>query len=223
VRSVWLIRAGQASALAKAFEDHEVVAIGWPELVDDLRSLSRWEIVDRLERAHVSTPDQDADELLMFRDQVVAGDLVVTPDTPNRDYLVGQVVGGYELRTSSPLVDPEHGRYAHVRRVDWWGRGDRDLLIANLRKELDHRRTIRMLPGAAEWHRLGGLVRDEGRRGPRTKVATPRTTSPRKPAAPKTPAAATPTDRTCPRCGLRKPRPQYIATSEVCADCRAVE
>ncbi|MDQ2649793.1 MAG: hypothetical protein M3Z03_09570 [Actinomycetota bacterium] len=226
MKSVWLIRAGEGSALAKPFEDNGVVAVGWPEIVEDLRSLSRWQLVERLEREGKAGPDQDADELLTFRDQVVTGDLVVTPDTPNQDYLIGQVTGTYEFWGSSPLVDPEHGPYRHVRRVDWWGRGDRRELADHLRKDLGYRRTIRSLPSPAEWARLAGLVQEEGRHGPRVRVpSAPRTggAGRARSATPKAPKPVVPADKVCPRCGYRKRLTQFIPTSEVCADCRADE
>lgn len=223
MKSVWLIRAGDGSVLAKPFEEHGLVAVGWPELAEDLRSLSRWQLVERLEQEGRSSPDQDADELLTFRDQVVTGDLVVTPDTPNQDYLLGQVTGTYEFLGSTPLDDPELGPYRHVRRVDWWGRGDRRELADHLRKDLGYRRTIRSLPSPGEWRRLGDLVRAEGRHGPRVRTASTarRSSGSGRSRTPAVPKPAAPVETVCPGCGYRKRLTQFVPGSDLCADCRA--
>ena len=218
--TVWIIRAASGSRLAEAFEDNGVVAIGWPDLVGDLKPLSLWQVVAALEQAGLPTPDQDADELITFRDQVMTGDLVVTPDTPNREFLVGKVTGAYEFRPSSPIVDLEDGAYRHIRTMDWWGRGDRGLLAAHLKKDLGYRRTLRRLPGTGEWTRIAEGVRDAPPKPPKP-VRTPGAPRPRR-AAP-VPKVVPPKDQVCPRCGLRKPLTQFVRNSEVCADCRADE
>ncbi len=86
------------------------MALGWSDLVGDLRQLSRWEVVGLLERAGVSSADEDADQLITFRDQVMVGDYVVTPDASRRGFLVGQVTGPYEFhersRGSTPTTAP---------------------------------------------------------------------------------------------------------------------
>lgn len=110
----WLIRAGERSRHARRFADEDVVAVGWGD-VDGLGDLSAMsdsairECVGRHEA--IASPDQDAAELLAFRDGVSVGDIVVTPDAQTREVLFGEVIGGYEYRDPSPAAD-----YKHIHR-----------------------------------------------------------------------------------------------------------
>lgn len=228
--TVWIIRGGGRGQLVPAFERHGLVGLGWADLVGDLRRFSRWEIVGRLEQAGLSSgmAEETAEELILFRDQVMVGDVVVTPDTQHAQILVGAVTGPYEHLDPTPLTDDDDGDHRHVRTVAWWGRGDRRDLAEHLRKDLGGRRPIRRLPGTGEWARIATEVRDAPPKPPRAarsasdgssgaprarRVAAPKAVAPPKP----------PTDQVCPRCGLRKAKPQFIPGSEVCADCRADE
>lgn len=224
--TTWLIRAARENRLAPAFEEHGVVALGWSGLIGDLRKLSRWEVVDRLERAGVSGADEDADQLISFRDQVMGGDYVVTPDATRRGILVGRVTGPYEFHGSSPVVDPDDGPYQHLRQVEWWGHGARDQLAAHLRKELGGSRlSLVRLSGSGEWTKVVEGIRDAPPPAPRASGSRSRSSTPR--ARTSTPKVAAPPppprDRVCPGCGLRRPNNQFVPGSEVCADCRADE
>lgn len=228
VPTAWLIRASRDNHLAPAFEQHGMVALGWSGIVGDLRKLSRWEVVDRLERAGVSSADEDADQLITFRDQVMGGDYVVTPDAGRSTILVGQVTGGYDYLESSHVVDEEGDPHQHIRDVTWWGHGSRSALPEHLRKQLSiGSLSIARLGGSGEWPRIIEAIRDappplpRPAAAPRSSSPRVRVSSPRAAAAPKAPAP--PTHRVCPRCSLQKPMSQFVKTSEVCADCRADE
>ena len=220
--TVWVVRAARENRLAPAFEDQGVVALGWSGIVGDLRQLSRWEVVGLLEGVGVSSADEDADQLITFRDQVMVGDYVVTPDASRRGFLAGRVTGPYEFHGSSRVVDPDDGPYQHLRSVEWWGHGARDQLAEHLRKELaGYRLSIARLSGSGEWPRVVEGVRDAPPPPPRpvrSSSPRPRSTTSRAAAPP-----APPKDRVCPRCSLRRPNHQFIPSSEVCADCRADE
>ena len=224
--AVWVVRAARENRLAPAFEEQGVVALGWSGLVGDLRRLNRWEVVGMLEKVGINSADEDADQLITFRDQVLVGDYVVTPDASRSGFLAGRISGPYEFHGNSRVVDEEDGPYEHIRAVEWYGHGRRDGLPDHLRKELSGSRTsIARLSGSAEWPRAVEAVRDAPPPPPRPAGASPRSTTPRtrtstpKVAAPPPP----PTDRICPRCTFRKPNSQFIKTSDVCADCRADE
>jgi predicted Mrr-cat superfamily restriction endonuclease len=139
----WLVRAGEQSRYAKAFEDNLILAIGWPRVpgLQDLSGLDRSDVVGLLISApHIGTPVADANELLAFRDTIEVGDLIVTPDTPRREVLLGEVTGPYTYRDPSPAID-----YRHVREMRWLGRWDRHLLPEDLNRDTRYRRTIRRL------------------------------------------------------------------------------
>jgi restriction system protein len=225
---VWIIRAGPSGRLAEPFVEHDVVALGWVDVVGDLRRYDRYALTEALEDVGVPTPDQDAEELLNFRDQVTGGDLVVVPDTAAREVVVGRVTGPYDFREDSPVVDEEEGPYPHLRTVEWWGRGGRDDLPEHLRKELNGRRTLHRLPSARAWTEVAEQLRAAPRsaRDPKpARAAGPRSSSPRpraaaRPAAPRT--SPPPASKTlCEVCGISKPSSQFAKGSTMCNDCRA--
>lgn len=219
--AAWIVRAASDNRLASSFEEHGLVALGWSGLVGDLRNLSRWQVVGALEGVGITTADEDADELISLRDQVLVGDIVVTPDASRRGFLVGRFAGPYEFRGHSPVGD-EDGPYEHTRKVEWWGVGRRDQLSDHLRKDLSGRGNLRRLSGSGEWQRVAEAVRDAPPPPPRaTRAASGGTVRTRTPKAAAPPAP--PKDKVCPRCAMRKPNSQFIASSEVCADCRADE
>ena len=98
--TVWLIRAGRGGRHARACRDHGVIALGWP-CVGDVR------------QADIDPEDVPA-AIRKFVDDVAPGDLVVTPDSPSREVMVGEVAGHYRWDAESPI--PEH---RHLRPVRW--------------------------------------------------------------------------------------------------------
>jgi restriction system protein len=225
---VWIIRAGHSGSLADTFVSEGVVGLGWADLVGDLRRYDRYDLTEALTAAGVATPDQDAEELLNFRDQVIGGDLVVVPDTAAREVVVGRITGPYEFRPDTPVVEDDDGPYAHLRAVEWWGRDSRDALPEHLRKELNGRRVIHRLPSARAWTEVAEQLRAAPRSASDPKPprgATPRSSSPRpraaaRPALPRT--SPPPLAKTmCEVCGTAKPASQFAKGSPMCNDCRA--
>ena len=109
--TVWMIRAGRGGAHARRCRDHGVIALGWP-CVGDVRDL-----------------DLEADEVpaavQRFARDLCPGDLVVTPDSPAGEVLVGEVIGDYRWEADSPI--PE---FRHLRPVEWIDECPRDELPA---------------------------------------------------------------------------------------------
>ena len=210
--TAWLIRAGQRSRHARPFADHDVVALGWGDVpgLGDLRTLPAATIRERLLAVpHIASPEQDAAELLAFRGRSPLGDLVVTPDAPAGDVLIGEVTGGYDFQDPSPVGD-----YRHIRPVRWYGRFDRQLLPVELGRETAWRRTIRRLGHQNQWRSLAARVRDgEGR--PLSARGGIDQTRPG-PTRPQVARAV----RTCGSCGLVKAASQYAVGDDRCVDCR---
>lgn len=132
--TAWLVRAGQESRHAGAFEAAGAVALGWTNIsgLNDLEGLTAARIAE-LVRAFGRAPlpaAQDAAELIAFRDELAVGDLVVTPDARVRQVLVGTVASDYRYDEGTPVAD-----YRHVRDVEWQGRIERDALREPLRKD----------------------------------------------------------------------------------------
>src|SRR5688572_2043709 len=109
--NAWFVRAGEGGRYADQFVAAGVAALGWAVVSElrDLRGLDLSEVVGLIEDSGAITqPARDAAELLIFRDDLARGDLVVTPDSPRRDFLFGTVDGDYEYRDPSPVGDYRH-------------------------------------------------------------------------------------------------------------------
>jgi hypothetical protein len=93
-----MIRAGRAGRHARACRDHGVIALGWP-CVGDVRD---------------ADPEEVPRAVMRFATEVAPGDLVVTPDSPAREVMVGEIVGDYRWDGESPIPD-----HRHLRPVRW--------------------------------------------------------------------------------------------------------
>lgn len=96
--TAWLIRAGRGGKHAAACREHGVIALGWPCVAD----------------AREADPEDVPAAVRKVVDDVEIGDLVVTPDSPAREVMVGEVSGDYRWDPESPI--PGH---RHVRPVRW--------------------------------------------------------------------------------------------------------
>jgi predicted Mrr-cat superfamily restriction endonuclease len=213
----WLIRAGERSRHAARFASENVVAIGWPDVegLGDLRSLDAPEIKGLLRAAGATArlADSDAAELLAFRDVVALGDVVIAPDGPMRDVLIGEITGEYDYLDPSPCDD-----FHHVRTVRWYGRVAKDALPAELEQDTKYRRTLRRLETHdEEWSAIAKQAEADG--GP---IVTRRTPATRKSSSRSASAIAEDrVRRRCPQCGMQLLPNFFIPTSELCIDCRA--
>lgn len=209
--AVWFVRAGQESRHAQAFVAAGVMGLGWNGIpgLGNLGGLSRDDIESALDASSlISVPGADANELLAFRDEIHIGDLIVTPDSPCREFVFGTVTGEYEYRDPSPLGD-----YRHVRPVDWTGRVAWTSLPQHLEDAKWYRRTVRSLDADAdEWLALIATTHGPAERAAQ---ARPRPSASRVHSGTDRSTAA---DRVCAACGLLR-SPGLLDASDVCADC----
>jgi hypothetical protein len=235
-RRCWLVRAGDDGRLARVFESSGTVALGAPARPGpgDVTGLTRDQVIDGLRPGR--TPDDayaEAGLLLLFRDQVRVGDLVVTVDAPLRQLIVGEIRGDYEHHPH------ESGGGSHARAVEWYGRygrDDRSALSTAMESQTQLPTALLELTPTSAWLSFGDTVRER----PPLPAAPPRpiaagaparsglgsrgggTSRPRtpKPAPPPKPRPATPAYRRCPECQMQKAPAQFRAGSEHCVDCR---
>ena len=204
--SVWLVRAGHGAQHVDAFLRRGVMTVGWARIrgLGDLRHHGEEEILDLLAAAGRGQPAEDRRELTSFRDAAV-GDVVITPDTPARDLLVGDITGGYEYAGA-----PVCGDHRHVRPVQWQARCARADVPHDLAQPtLHYQRTVLLLPQQEEWRAFATQVRT-GRGRP---VDLP-TSSRQRQARGSGPRND---DRVCPACGLS--RSPAMFDGDVCRDC----
>jgi restriction system protein len=217
VTNSWLVRAGGESKHALAFANAHAIAVGWNDIpgLADLRDLESAEVEALLANAPaVRTVGADLQELLLFRDVLQPGDLVVTPDAQVRQIMIGEITGPYEYRADDPVGD-----YHHVRSAKWFGRILRNSLAPGLSQDTNYRRTIRRLDAhAADWQELaqraqmGGALPIEQRRSPETKRPAHREA--------RRPHKDTSETKRCAECGQQRSLAQYETGSDLCVDCR---
>ncbi len=214
----WIVRAGEDSRYAESFASAGAIAIGWNDIpgLGDLRELEQPEI-EKLLRAvgrSAGVASADAREMIDFRDGIQVNDVVVTPDSPAWEILVGDVSGEYEFRSDAPLGD-----YRHVRTVSWVGRYGRDSLSPELHQDTRYRRTIRLLDAAPRpvARARGGDASGRSRLGARAVAVRRSGCRLAGPPAREAPTAAT---QRCPGCGLGKAVGQFVDGSDLCVDCR---
>ncbi|WP_182085958.1 restriction endonuclease [Aureimonas sp. ME7] len=132
--NAWMVRAERNGRLYDPFKEEGLVAIGWHE-IGSLEHLRTRDAIAAKVRA--AWPDWKAQaqamavgQLHRFRNEMKAGDTVLTYDPRRRVYLVGEIAGDYRRDEN---VDPED---PNVRPVKWRGEVSRDLLSAASRNSL---------------------------------------------------------------------------------------
>lgn len=124
---MWMVRAGEGGFLIDRFEKENIVVIGW-EIGDltnikdkkELRSLIKEELPEK------SDPQVNSiiGSVGRFRFDFKKGDKVVSYNTQERTYLIGEIVSGYIF---DPNFFPENPlEYCDVRKVKWLGKVKRD-------------------------------------------------------------------------------------------------
>lgn len=133
MKNNWMVRAGRGGIYSEDFEKG-FVAIGWPELGD----LSQYKTDTRLREQYLSLyPNEKPGAvgnavamILKFRDQIKAGDYVVSYNPETREYLIGKDKGEYRYQPDTI------GEFAHLRPISWLGKVSRDALSQKSRNSL---------------------------------------------------------------------------------------
>jgi len=147
VKPIWMVRAGEHGFRCEEFERQGIVSIGWPELGNLGLLTSREDFRQSTQRAY---PDSRKLQAAVWAGQTFrcvremnVGDGILTYSPPDRQYLVGTIVGEYAYDTA---LSPEQ---PNVRRVQWRGRIERDRLSVPTRNSLGAISTIFLLPPEA--------------------------------------------------------------------------
>ena len=220
-----MIRGGDDNGLVDVFVSAGVVAVGYPDIPDG-RRLDRYDITERLRERGWTVPETRAELFVQFVHQIGVGHLVVMPDSPRGDVVVGRVVGDYEL---GPALDDEDG-YRHRRRVEWLGRHDRALLpestrdLSRQRTTLAEHTSLLLLAHLEAVERGEVTTRDaadvDSPKEPRARAErAPRSAAPRAAKAPVRPKPAPPAMRTCTSCFLAKSADLFPGGGDTCVDC----
>ena len=152
--TAWMVRAGKGACFVEDFVSGNCVAVGWQELSDLSSVKSKDELRKLVEEAYPEDkPGQRQSwitQMGAFLLDMKVGDPVVTYDSDSREYLVGEVIGGYEYK-SGVVTDS-----SHLRAVKWETRVRRDDLSVQTRNTLGAIMTVFRL-GEAAWDEVSGL------------------------------------------------------------------
>jgi len=136
---------------AELFSEEEVVAVGWIR-AGSIAGKTREEIRQMLIEEGFENPDWGASQLIMFRDEIEVGDVVIAYRTKNIVALVGDVVDEYEFNNKNNVGRPEQEGgeidYPNQKRVHWWDKPrnfHRNLLPGDLSETVAARGTIKIL------------------------------------------------------------------------------
>ena len=138
-KNMWMVRAGEGAFLIDGFRNKNYVSIGWNE-IGDISDVKRKDKIKKLvEEAGYYTKKPQISvatgQISRFLLNFKKGDYVITYDSNNRLYLVGEIQSDYEYNT-------QISEYHHVRRVKWLGEVSRDKLSIQTKNTLGAISTI---------------------------------------------------------------------------------
>ena len=140
---MWLVRAGEDGYLIDEFA-RGFIAIGWYKIGDLSAVTSEEGIREQYNRAY---PDEKPAKarlamsmICRFRFTLEKGQKVVTYAPQKREYLIGAITSDYYHNTDE--ISEAISNYAHLRKVDWLGRVNRDVLSVSSRSSLGSSLTL---------------------------------------------------------------------------------
>lgn len=139
MKNAWMIRAGRGGIHIEDFEKG-YAAIGWSQLGD----LTQYPSNDSLRAKYIEIYGNDKPSatanavamILKFRDQITAGDHIVSYNPETREYLIGVDKGEYLYLPGTV------GDYANLRTVEWLGKVSRDQLPQKAKNSLGSTLTL---------------------------------------------------------------------------------
>lgn len=145
---VWLVRAGEGAVELDAMRHAGVIAVRYRS-VGDATVLSDDQIEQALrDDGRESAAGQLRARIKMFANDVSAGDLVVSPNTADREVWFARVTGNYRHSQHPPIEG-----YFHWREVQWLGAVDRDTDLPHDRLvDIDQQPTIYELRDTEYWN-----------------------------------------------------------------------
>lgn len=137
--NAWMIRAGRGGIYIEDFEKG-YAAIGWSQLGELTQYLNNDSLRQRYIEAYGNDkPSATANAVAMilkFRDQITAGDYIVSYNPETREYLVGIDKGEYLYQPGTV------GDYPNIRKVGWLGKVSRDQLPQKAKNSLGSTLTL---------------------------------------------------------------------------------
>lgn len=134
-RRIWLIRGGSGGEAHELFLEHDLIALGWPE-VGNLRGIEP----DRhafFTRVAATYPDRGSGwhrngsgQLYRYVHEMQVDDIVIYPSKVDGQYHIGRVTGGYFHDTAL------NGEFPNRRPSAWLGAVPREQFSPTARAEM---------------------------------------------------------------------------------------
>lgn len=136
---MWMVRAGEGSFLFQDFKEKNIVAIGWEELGNLTKTSSPKVLMKLVWEAYADAKEGQkiisASQIIRFRFEFKPGDFIITYNSQERKYLVGEITGEYEYKSNVT-------KYKNIRKVKWAKEIDRDRLSPSTKNTLGAISTI---------------------------------------------------------------------------------
>lgn len=168
-KNYWVIRMGEANKYADYAHENNLVAIGWNELNKDLseyRALNKKEffktiipLLDSTYGVNAKSNSMAAGQLFRFSNLVNIGDIVIVPNTKEREIYIGSIEGDYSYYQELP----DDFKYQHRRKVKWIKTVSIQDLSQNLRNSIGAMMTIFNINKCAD--EIESLLRNDANLG----------------------------------------------------------
>jgi predicted Mrr-cat superfamily restriction endonuclease len=141
---VWVVRGGEKNRLVDEFIDNNVIGVGFRS-VPDGRTVTESALEAILRADNHGSPRQRAERFQDFVWEMSPGDVIVMPDTPRGEVVIGEITGDYKYREDLPA-----DRYRHRRDGRWLGRHPHSDLPRGREGLYRQRQSMRELLDAAD-------------------------------------------------------------------------
>ncbi|MGC3977390.1 MAG: restriction endonuclease [Paludibacteraceae bacterium] len=162
-QTMYMVRAGEGAFLIEDFLKQRVVAIAWGEIGDLSLLKDVEEIKEKLCEVYpeykAGQINNFAGQLTRFKTEFEIGQLVVSYDSNQRVYWIGEIVSDYIYDKPKEIASDDASdtieSYPHRRKVKWTEKVSRDELTTATKNSLGSVLTIFKLPDLAVQEVLG--------------------------------------------------------------------
>ncbi|MEP0918459.1 hypothetical protein NC981_16645 [Leptolyngbya sp. DQ-M1] len=142
---IWFVRAGRESVYADEFIQNKVVAVGWSELGEVDRLLTKANLVPLYKQAYPTQSEGKiqaaVSQIIRFMQEIKVGDTVMTHDRNKQTYYIGSITSEYQWK---PEIIAELPR---IREVEWKYQVPRALLSSDTKNTLGAIQTLFLIKG----------------------------------------------------------------------------
>lgn len=136
---MWMVRAGEGGFKIDDFLQNNQISIGWSQVGDLSRFKNQEDLKQELSTAfpkyNQGKINMTVGQINRFRFVFARGDTVVTYNSRDRVYHVGEIISDYQYNTKG-------GEHPHIRQVRWYGEVRRDILSTSTKNSMGSIATI---------------------------------------------------------------------------------